>query len=88
MSSTPLPTVATRAPSRMYAAHIAAAASAHTTPQGAADQRTSAMSSTPAAARSTAATSRARRDATAATATGPQNSIATAVPSGRRAMAS
>ena len=46
------------------------------------------MSSTPTAASSTAATSRARRDATAATATGPQNSTATAVPSGRRAIAS
>jgi hypothetical protein len=46
------------------------------------------MSSTPAAASTTAPTSRAPRDATAATATGPQNSIATAVPRGSRAIAS
>ena len=46
------------------------------------------MSATPSAANATAATSRARREATAATATGPQNSTATAVPSGSRAMAS
>jgi hypothetical protein len=46
------------------------------------------MSSTPTAANSTAATSRGRREAAAATATGPQNSMATAVPSGSRAMAS
>lgn len=46
------------------------------------------MSSTPVAASSTAATSRGRREAIAATATGPQNSTATAVPSGSRAIAS
>jgi hypothetical protein len=72
----------------MYAAHIVAAPSAHSTPEGLPDQRTSAMSSTPVAASSTAATSRGRREAAAATATGPQNSIATAVPNGSRAMAS
>ena len=72
----------------MYAAHSAAATSAHNTPEGAPDQRTSAIKATPTAASATAATSRARREAAAATATGPQNSTATAVPSGRRAMAS
>ena len=72
----------------MYAAHSAAAASAHSTPEGDPDQRTSAMSATPTAASTTAAMSRGRREATAATATGPQNSTATAVPSGSRAMAS
>ena len=46
------------------------------------------MSATPTAASTTAAMSRGRREATAATATGPQNSTATAVPSGSRAMAS
>ena len=51
------------------------APSAHNTPEGLPDQRTSAMRSTPTAAKSTAATSRGRRDAAAATATGPQNSM-------------
>ena len=46
------------------------------------------MSSTPAAARHDRGDVAGRRDATAATATGPQNSIATAVPSGSRAIAS
>jgi hypothetical protein len=67
---------------------MAAAASAHNTPAGCPDQRTSAIRATPSAASSTAPTSRGRREASAATATGPTNSIATAVPSGSRAIAS
>jgi hypothetical protein len=72
----------------MYAAHSTAATSANSTPAGLPAQRTSAMSPTPAAASPAAATSRGRREVTAATSTGPQNSMATAVPSGRRAIAS
>ena len=88
---TPVPWCATRRPSTMYPAQSTAA-----TPMASSPRRTSwppsrkvtpVSRTTPHAASPIPALSRQPRPVTAATATGPMNSIATAVPSGSRAMA-
>ena len=78
------------APVWMYAAQQPAASSANSTPIGSSATpviESMPMSAMPAAASPTHTRSRARRESTADSSSGPRNSIATAVPSGMRSIA-
>ena len=77
-----------REPTTMYTAQRPPASSANAMPAAAVDHTAPEMTTTPEVARPRASQSRNERDPRAATSTGPRNSTATAVPSGRRAMAS
>ena len=69
----------------MYAAHEAAASSANPTPAQVSSPGSRPSSATPIAARNAHSRSRGRRLPKTASASGPRNSMVTAIPSGIRA---